>query len=75
VDQWQLEKLALVATRASLFYCVPGLEQAVRQRLWGRAFDHIQNAVNALLEGLPAGSRVGVIPEGPYALARVARAA
>ncbi|HWD99376.1 MAG TPA: nickel-dependent lactate racemase [Bryobacteraceae bacterium] len=75
VDQWQLEKLALVATRASLFYCVPGLESSVRARLWGRAFDDIQSAVNALLKGLPADSRVGVIPEGPYTLARVAGAA
>lgn len=75
VDQWQLEKLALVATRTSVFYCVPGLENRLRERLWGRAFEDIQCAVNALLEGLPPGSRVGVIPEGPYTLARVARAA
>jgi nickel-dependent lactate racemase len=75
VDQWQLEKLALVATRASVFYCVPGLENRLRDRLWGRAFEDIQSAVNALLDGLPPGSRVGVIPEGPYAMARVARAA
>jgi nickel-dependent lactate racemase len=75
VDQWQLEKLALVATRASVFYCVPGLDSGLRKQLWGRAFEDIQGAVNALLEGLPAGSRVGVIPEGPYALARVTRAA
>jgi nickel-dependent lactate racemase len=75
VDQWQLEKLALVATRASVFYCVPGLESRQRDRLWGRAFEDIQCAVNAVLEGLPPGSRVGVIPEGPYTLARVAQAA
>jgi nickel-dependent lactate racemase len=75
VDQWQLEKLALVATRASVFYCVPGLESRHQERLWGRAYEDIQGAVNALLEGLPPGSRVGVIPEGPYTLARVTRAA
>ena len=75
VDQWQLEKLALVATRASVFYCVPGLDSRLREQLWGRAFEDIQGAVNALLEGLPAGARVGVIPEGPYTLARVTRAA
>lgn len=75
VDQWQLEKLALVATRASVFYCVPGLATELRQRLWGRAFDDIQSAVNAMLDGLPNGSRVGVIPEGPYTLAKIARAA
>ncbi len=75
VDQWQLEKLALVARRADVFYCVPGLDPDLRARLWGRAFDNIQAAVDAMLDTVPRGSRVGVIPEGPYALARVAQAA
>src|SRR5215469_7947099 len=35
VDQWQLEKLALIATRAKVLYCVPGLASEVRQQLWG----------------------------------------
>lgn len=71
VDQWQLEKLALIATRAKVFYCVPGLSSDIRSRLWGPAFDDPSRAVAALLEGLPAGARVAVIPEGPYVLARL----
>jgi nickel-dependent lactate racemase len=75
VDQWQLEKLALVAARAQVFYCVPGLAPELREKLWGCAFSDVGRAVAALLEGLPAGSRVAVIPEGPYILAKVLAAA
>jgi nickel-dependent lactate racemase len=76
VDQWQLEKLALVARRVGIYYCVPGLAAELRAQLWGQAFHHVDTAVNALLAGLPSGARVAVIPEGPYILAKVtARAA
>jgi len=71
IDQWQLEKLALVAVRANIFYCVPGLAPSLRVKLWGPAFDDAQAAVGALLDGLPRGARVAVIPEGPYVLAKV----
>ena len=71
VDQWQLEKLALVARRTELLYCVPGLASELRSKLWGPAFDDVQAAVDALLAGLPSGARVAVIPEGPYVLAKV----
>jgi nickel-dependent lactate racemase len=71
VDQWQLEKLALVARRAAIYYCVPGLAPELRAQLWGRAFHQLDTAVRALLEGLPPGARVAVIPEGPYILAKV----
>jgi nickel-dependent lactate racemase len=74
VDQWQLEKLALVATRAEVMYCVPGLSAVLRDKLWGPAFDDVQDAIRTLLDGLAPGSRVAVIPEGPYVLARVATA-
>lgn len=71
VDQWQLEKLALVANRAGIYYCVPGLSAELRGKLWGSAFENPQTAVDAMLDGLPVGARVAVIPEGPYVLARV----
>ena len=75
VDQWQLEKLALVARRVGIYYCVPGLATELRNQLWGPAFDDPNLAVQALLEGLPAGARVAVIPEGPYILAKVLKEA
>ncbi len=71
VDQWQLEKLALVARRVGVYYCVPGLAAELRRQLWGPAFEDVNLAVKALFEGLLPGARVAVIPEGPYILAKV----
>jgi lactate racemase len=71
VDQWQLEKLALATRRAEVLYCVPGLPQEYFASLWGQGFRQPQDAVDAVFDQLPAGSRVGVIPEGPYVLAGV----
>ena len=69
VDQWQLEKLALVTTEKQLFYYVPGLPAEYHPKLWGRSLSRPESAVEAVLAGLPAGARVAVIPEGPYVLA------
>ncbi len=71
VDQWQHEKLALVMRKARVLFFVPGLAEAVRNALWGPAFERVSEAVEATLEGLRPGARVAVIPEGPYVLARV----
>ena len=71
VDQWQLEKLALVCRDKELLFYVPGLEARFRDKLWGRTFDSVNEALAATLDGLDAGARIAVIPEGPYVLARV----
>jgi nickel-dependent lactate racemase len=71
IDQWQLEKLALAVQKAKIFYCVPGLPAEQRNALWGPAFDNAEEALQAFYEDLPRGSRVAVIPEGPYVLAGV----
>ena len=38
VDQWQLEKLALVTTRAEVLYYVPGLPREFHAGVWGKVF-------------------------------------
>jgi nickel-dependent lactate racemase len=70
VDQWQLEKLALVTTRQKLLWYVPGLPAEYQPKLWGRAFGSIKAAMQALTESLRPGATIAVIPEGPYVLAR-----
>jgi nickel-dependent lactate racemase len=70
-DQWQLEKLALVALKHPLLFYVPGAKPERLGALGSACFGSAAEAVTALLEGLPAGARVAVIPEGPYAFARV----
>lgn len=69
IDQWQLEKLALATQKARVFYCVPGLPASYLPSLWGPGFHDPEQAIKAMFEGLAEGSRVAVIPEGPYVLA------
>ena len=70
VDQWQLEKLALVSRRQEILYYVPGLPAEYRQKLWGNSFGTLAAAVERLTAGLSAGATIAVIPEGPYVLAK-----
>jgi nickel-dependent lactate racemase len=72
VDQWQLEKLALVTQKVDLLYYVPGLPADYYPALWGTAYRSAPEAVEALFDGLPDGARVALIPEGPYVLAKAA---
>ena len=70
VDQWQLEKLALVTTEQRLLCYVPGLPAEYHENLWGRAYPALDAAIAALTDGLPANANIAVIPEGPYVLAK-----
>jgi lactate racemase len=71
VDQWQLEKLALVGTHLEVLFYVPGLPEQYRDALSGHAFGTLDEALRALLEGLPEQASIAVIPDGPYVLARL----
>src|SRR5436190_17902699 len=72
VDQWQLEKLALVTRKAEVLFYVPGLPPEYHAQLWGRTFPTAAAAMDALAASLQPGARVAVVPEGPYVLARAA---
>jgi lactate racemase len=72
VDQWQLEKLALVTTRADVLYYVPGLPREFHSALWGTAYGDPEEAIHALIETLGKNARLAIIPEGPYVLAQCA---
>ncbi|MCS7026731.1 MAG: nickel-dependent lactate racemase [Bryobacteraceae bacterium] len=71
VDQWQLEKLALVMEKLRVLFYVPGLGAEYHPTLWGPAYSTPRQALEALFAGLPPRARVAVIPEGPYVLAKV----
>jgi lactate racemase len=70
VDQWQLEKLALVAEKFQILFYTPGLPDDFHPWLWGKAFSKPEEAVAALTASLPPGATVAVMPEGPYVLAK-----
>jgi lactate racemase len=69
VDQWQLEKLALVTRKVGVVYYVPGLPADYYPALWGKAYGTPEEALREFLDGLPAGAGIAVMPEGPYVLA------
>jgi nickel-dependent lactate racemase len=71
VDQWQLEKLALVLDKAEATYYVPGLPRVYHAAFWGKAYATPEAAISALASSLSPGARIALIPEGPYVLARV----
>lgn len=71
IDQWQLEKLALVAAKAEVSFYVPGLPREYHTSLWGDAHVTAADAITALTEPLPPEAKIAVIPEGPYVLAKL----
>jgi nickel-dependent lactate racemase len=75
VDQWQIEKLAIVTTHERVLWYAPGLPPEYHHRLWGQSYATIESAVGALTASLAPGATIAVIPEGPYVLARVTAAA
>jgi nickel-dependent lactate racemase len=70
VDQWQLEKLALVGRKQELFFYTPGVRREEMGFLADRWFGSIDEAVKATLKGLQSGARVALVPDGPYTFAR-----
>ena len=70
-DQWQLEKLALVALKHPLLFYTPGAAPEKLGSLREHSFASLDDAVKALLDGLPAEARVAIVPDGSYAFVRV----
>jgi nickel-dependent lactate racemase len=70
VDQWQLEKFALVTAKAEVLFYVPGLPAEYHPFLWGKSYPSAAGAVEGLTRALAPGAKIAVIPEGPYVLAK-----
>jgi nickel-dependent lactate racemase len=70
IDQWQLEKVALTGLKHKLVFYTPGAACDKLGSLGASAFTDLNAAVACLLDGLPAGALVALVPEGPYTFAR-----
>jgi nickel-dependent lactate racemase len=70
VDQWQLEKLALTGLNHELYFYTPGIAKEQLGCLGARTFNDLNEAVAAVLHGLPADANVVLVPDGPYTYAR-----
>ena len=75
VDQWQLEKLAMVGLKHDVLLYAPGIPSENLGALAEISYASADAAVAGLLGGLPVNARVAVIPDGPYAYARVKESA
>jgi nickel-dependent lactate racemase len=71
IDQWQLEKLALVGLRNEIFFYTPGVSKKQIGALAENSFSNLDDAIAAVLSDLPSGAHVALVPDGPYAFARV----
>jgi nickel-dependent lactate racemase len=71
VDQWQLEKLAIVGLDTEVYFYTPGITASQIGALRERSFREIDAAVSAAMSGLPDDACVAIVPEGPYVYARV----
>lgn len=74
VDQWQLEKLALAGLHREVLFYAPGISGAALGAMAGRHFARLDEALDAFFRGVPPRSRIALVPEGPYAFAKVAAA-
>ena len=74
VDQWQSEKLAMVARKSNLSFCLPGVARGDWKHLWGPVFETPQQAVDDLVSKLPSDASLIVIPEGPYVFSQLDQA-
>jgi len=72
VDQWQLEKLALTQLRNELFFYIPGISKSQLGCLADRSYATLDEAIAAVMHGVPPDARVALVPDGPYVFARVA---
>jgi nickel-dependent lactate racemase len=70
-DQWQLEKLALTALEHEVFFYTPGADREQLGALAANRCSTAEAAIGASLRGLASDALVALIPEGPYAYARV----
>ena len=68
-DQWQLEKLAMVALKHPLLFYTPGVTAHQMGALGQRRFGSATEATKELLAFLPVGACVALLPDGPYAFA------
>ena len=71
VDQWQLEKLALVGGKFEVLFYTPGISPQVTGGLADHLYSTPEAAVRALMQSLPRNARVAIIPEGPHAFTQL----
>ncbi|MBT3266042.1 nickel-dependent lactate racemase [Candidatus Poribacteria bacterium] len=68
IDQWQLEELAKVTRKASVYCFTDGIEDDVLKRLFVTPVSSPEDGIRRLLDHHGADARILAIPEGPYVM-------
>ncbi|GIX06724.1 MAG: hypothetical protein KatS3mg115_1127 [Candidatus Poribacteria bacterium] len=68
VDQWQLEELAKVARKASVYMYSEGIDPEVMKELFVTPVESPEAGIQQLLELHGPDARIIAIPEGPYVI-------
>lgn len=71
VDQWQLEELAKVTRKASVYLFSDGLASEVQKRLFVTPVASPEEGIRQLMQIHGPSARIVAIPEGPYVLPTV----
>ncbi len=72
IDQWQLEELAKVARKASIYFYTDGIPYHQRAKLCVHPLKDPQEGVAEILREHGNEATIAAIPEGPYVLAQLA---
>lgn len=68
LDQWQLEELAKVTRKASVYLFSEGIPQEIQKELFVTPVESPEEGIAELLRIHGANARIVAIPEGPYIL-------
>ena len=61
----------MVARKANLAFCLPGISGEDRQHMWGPCYDTPQQAIDETIARLGHDASIVAIPEGPYVFSQL----
>ena len=71
MDQWQLEKMAAICSKARVMVVTDGLPAEIIQNLFVESATTVEAAVSEALELYGPQATIAVIPKGPYVVAQL----
>ena len=71
IDQWQLQELCKVLSKAEVMLYSEGIEPEYRDRVWVEVVPSIEEGLAAARERHGPQARIAVVPKGPYVLTRI----
>jgi len=70
-DQWQVEELAKAVRHHRVALKCEGISRVDAKRLFVEPIDLVEDEIQACIERYGPGTKIVVIPKGPYVIPRV----